>query len=307
MMNSKFKTIKSRLLNKSEEETYEEILRVDCVDPSKVFPKVRVADVVRIQNSGLSDEAYSYALKAHFDFVVTNTNYMPLFVIEFDGPTHSDSIQIHRDDLKMQICARFDLPILRINDLYLKRTYRGKMSLLYWIIDVYFLQEAFNEAQANGSIPLDEIFTPMFVLTDSLSLKDMKINFPYQLALSARLNLRKLKDAGKLLDWGTTGRIGRDKNDNFRGFEAIRVDEEYCIYVESGMKYHDFPIDLSELFSELMTITLEEAVQSFLARGEGRITIKEAQSRAKILIEKTSLSSSHTCGFSLMGTENPFK
>jgi len=32
----------------------------------RVFPKVRIADTLDIQQSGLTNDEYSYALKAHF-------------------------------------------------------------------------------------------------------------------------------------------------------------------------------------------------------------------------------------------------
>ncbi len=52
----------------------------------RIAPKVRVADVLPIENSGLSNAEYSYALRSHFDWVVTEgEDRDPQFAVEFDG------------------------------------------------------------------------------------------------------------------------------------------------------------------------------------------------------------------------------
>jgi hypothetical protein len=68
--------------------------------------KVRVADALDISRSGLSDDEYSYALKAHFDFVVASEeDRKPHFAVEFDGPYHdNDPKAIARDAMKDSIC-----------------------------------------------------------------------------------------------------------------------------------------------------------------------------------------------------------
>ncbi len=38
-------------------------------------------------------EEYSYALKAHFDFVVVRDDTLALFAVEFDGPQHTHQTQ----------------------------------------------------------------------------------------------------------------------------------------------------------------------------------------------------------------------
>jgi Protein of unknown function (DUF2726) len=53
----------------------------------EALAKVRIADAIPIQHSGISDEAYSYALKAHFDVLFIREN-LPVLAIEFDGPGH---------------------------------------------------------------------------------------------------------------------------------------------------------------------------------------------------------------------------
>jgi uncharacterized protein DUF2726 len=44
-------------------------------------------------------------LKSHFDFVVTDRDYFPLFSVEYDGRQHKvDSKQVQRDLVKNGIC-----------------------------------------------------------------------------------------------------------------------------------------------------------------------------------------------------------
>ena len=50
--------------------------------------KVRLASVLQIEKSGLSDDDFSYALRAELDFLVTKGPAgSPEFAVEFDGST----------------------------------------------------------------------------------------------------------------------------------------------------------------------------------------------------------------------------
>jgi hypothetical protein len=123
-----------------------------------VNAKVRVADVLPIEGSGISDDLYKYSLMAHFDFLLTNEEHIPQFAVEFDGPTHELRRSKAWDEKKDALCRRFAFPLLRIKINYLPNIY-NELSLLKWIIDVYYLQEAFFAAQEKGQIPYDEPFT----------------------------------------------------------------------------------------------------------------------------------------------------
>lgn len=120
-------------------------------------PKTRVADALRITNSGLSSNEYSYALKAHFDFVVCKEDSTSEFAVEFDELRHPyDKSTIYEDELnKNNICCKLEFPLLRITSEYLEKI--GKFpSILSWITELYFLQKRFYVAQEKGDVPLDE-------------------------------------------------------------------------------------------------------------------------------------------------------
>lgn len=145
-----------RILNEPEEVTNKILNDVTSKYEASVHTKIRVADVLEIINSGLHDNEYKYALMAHFDFLVTDKDHMPKFAVEFDGSQHkTDASAIRRDELKNNICRKFDLPLLRITSAYFEKIGRFP-TILSWITELYFLQELFYNAQDEGQIPQDE-------------------------------------------------------------------------------------------------------------------------------------------------------
>jgi len=130
---------------------------------AKVYAKVRVADALDINGSGLGPEEYTYALKAHFDFVIARDDESAAFAVEFDGRSHDLNAKvISRDALKNAICEQLGMPLLRIDDIFLGRV--GRFSVLGWLVEVWFMNEAFKAAQESGSILTDEIFDPYMVI-----------------------------------------------------------------------------------------------------------------------------------------------
>ena len=125
----------------------------------QVHIKVRIADSLDIASSGLTKEEFSYALKAHFDFVVAREDSTAAFAVEFDGPQHdTDPDVVRRDALKNSICDKLAMPLLRIDADFLHPIGRSRFSILGWAAEVWFLYEGFCEAQASGQVPYDEIF-----------------------------------------------------------------------------------------------------------------------------------------------------
>jgi hypothetical protein len=84
-----------KLSNLGEDRVYRQIAPAAGHYDAEVFRKIRVADVVEIAT--LRHELGSYALKAHFDFVVADKHHLPLFAVEFDGPGHSIKVIAHPD------------------------------------------------------------------------------------------------------------------------------------------------------------------------------------------------------------------
>jgi hypothetical protein len=267
----------NRLLNFSEEKTFEELnsvvseynLRVDC--------KTRVADVFPIEKSGISNDLYSYALKAHFDFVITDKDHMPQFAVEFDGPTHDATDTQALDAKKNQICQHFEFPLLRLSMDYLSPKY-NEMSLLQWIIHVHCLEKLWDEAQSRGEVPYDEPFDPIFLM----NVGEDKRRFPFWISLKAKRSLEKLRKQGTICleAWGL---IGTDPEGTRRGIEFIKIDDTHGILVKVSMRQQLFPnpIPFIELLQELLIICVYEQLQVYLSDGSGSISLTEAYDIAK--------------------------
>ncbi len=74
-----------RMLNSSERITYARLREVCEIHVAEVYAKVRLADVLPIEGSGLHEAFYEFALQSHYDCVVTGRDQVPLFAMEFDG------------------------------------------------------------------------------------------------------------------------------------------------------------------------------------------------------------------------------
>jgi len=81
----------------------------------RVFPKVRMADVIALEDWRLIQFERDYMLMAHFDFVAVKENSEPIAAYEIDGSYHdTDAKTIKRDKLKDSICKKVGLPLIRI-------------------------------------------------------------------------------------------------------------------------------------------------------------------------------------------------
>lgn len=108
-------------MNRAERELYELMRNANLPEEIEVFTKVRLADAITIDRSDLNDELYTYALKAHVDLLFTKHG-VAAFAMELDGKGHGvDDDVIERDNKKDFVCKKLGLPLLRINEQYLRR------------------------------------------------------------------------------------------------------------------------------------------------------------------------------------------
>ena len=247
-----------RLLNNYEELTYDKLEKVCKPEGARVFPKVRIADILKIDKSGLDKELYTFALKSHFDFLVTNDDYQPLFSVEYDGPLHQrDVMQRRRDRLKNSICSYFNHPMLRINSRYINRNYRG-IDLLTYFVDAWFLRETFFEAQENGLIPDDEIFDiALFGSTGKVG----EQAWPYNLSLDIQIKIHKLYEERKVAQMTPSDWIGVDKDNNYRCISWLALPDSQAICVTTGMRAQNYPAVMeSDLVSQLAMFDLYDSL-----------------------------------------------
>lgn len=140
-----------KLSNLSEQQVFEQIQPTADRYAAHVYRKVRIADVVDIKF--LEAKYSSYALKAHYDFVISDREHTPHFAIEFDGPGHTSQHDIMKDS----ICRAANLGLFRV-DLPSTRSKIGDVSLVSYLLHLWFLGMKFKEMQAQGEIPGDEPF-----------------------------------------------------------------------------------------------------------------------------------------------------
>ncbi len=247
-MSRLYNTVLKRLLNLSEESTHLRLRKVCEANGAHVFAKVRIADVLPIEGSGLSNSLYRYALQAHFDFVVADNDNSPLFAVEFDGPSHSESVQKVRDSQKNLLCEKFQCPILRVNARYLSKKYRN-MDLLSWFVQVWFAQRWFDEAQKNGDVSYEEPFMPQ----SFVNIPGHWNQFPLWLSATIRRHIQKLCFSGAILDIAPSQLIGRDAEGNFHAISFIRITEDNGVMSESGMRSQLFPVSEIEALDEIIT------------------------------------------------------
>lgn len=248
-----------KILNSYEEITYHCLKEVTDRVGLHVFSKLRIADALPINRSGISEDDFSYALKAHFDFVVLNTDFKALFAVEFDGPTHRNDKQIANDVKKDKIATHFKLPLLRINANYVDKKYRG-LDLLTYFVKVWFLHEAFYKAQEAGHIPWDEPFDPTSVLVD----ESRKKHWPFWLSLKAQANIGELFKAKLVESPGANYWVGTDDVNRYRCLAWIHLHNGATCFVTTGMQSQNFPIHKIEILEQIAVIDLKEDLAKVL-------------------------------------------
>ncbi len=222
-----------KLLNLPESVT-DTRLRDVCRDfDAHVFAKVRVADVLKIERSGIPDHLYKYSLQAHFDFVGSDSEYIPLFAVEFDGPRHSEPDSKKRDKMKNEICERLDFSLLRINRKYLDNEF-SNWDLLRWFCTVFFVKKDWDRSVQSGEISYeDSIFDPMFV-----SVKTRSGWRSLELERTALGLFGELFRAGQIPSHITNCITASDGNRCYRALAWIATEEERGVIVETAMQYH---------------------------------------------------------------------
>ena len=147
------------LVNDGEFRT-DEALREACAALGyRLMPKVRMADSLLIDKSGLTNEEFTYALKAHYDWLVVNDETSrPEFAIEFDGASHEDDRVRHRDAMKDRISERLGMPLLRVDHSAFRPIIQR--TVIFYLVESWSLMLGFLRAQDAGEIPDDEPWTP---------------------------------------------------------------------------------------------------------------------------------------------------
>ena len=116
--------------------------------------KVRLADALDLENSGISSELFSYGLRAHLDFVVIERDtFKSLFAVEYDGVEHfTNQETIERDRKKSEICRHLNFDLLRITKCHLEDVFMGKTQLQRLVEDWFAEHSALRKEQQFGLV-----------------------------------------------------------------------------------------------------------------------------------------------------------
>lgn len=175
------------LLNRGENAVLDIVESVCSETGTKAFAKMRIADVVRIDGSGISNDLYRYALSAHFDVLVAKDN-EAFLAIEFDGSGHDP-----RNDLKKEeLCDYLHLPMVRVRESHLRAQVFGDTAVAFFIWQLSCV-DAFIEQCGNDPY---ETYDPAWF--QSVPGKDRPFPFMYTQRWRAKL-ARPLREAASRL------------------------------------------------------------------------------------------------------------
>lgn len=111
--------IKSYFFSKPELFFYRELLQYLADKEVLVFPKVRIADLAEVKHQLNRSDFMKTFLKLsqkHVDYVITDTRWKILCVIELDGKSHSYWKTLENDKFKKQFFQDIWLPLLRFQN-----------------------------------------------------------------------------------------------------------------------------------------------------------------------------------------------
>ncbi len=230
----------------------------------QVSQKVRVADVFEIEGSGLTNEQYGYALRAHFDFVVTEgEERIPQFAVEFDGPLHdTDARTAARDAIKDAICEHFGLPILRIDGTFLRPVKRK--TLVGLLVEAWGMYQGFMAAQAAGQVPLDEPWCYFSVL--EVDPATGRLTEPLALDSEGRVLMHQLHAKGVTAMPGPASLVRFDDGQVATSYATVELADGTFITAEAHVRTFRFPpIGPHELAEDLAVENLRSRIRLWMA------------------------------------------
>ncbi len=283
------------LLNTPESRVYDIVSAVASANGARAFPKPRVADCLSLDHLDLTPRERSYSLKSHFDVVVTDDKYQALFAVEFDGRMHEiDPVTKERDGIKNRLCTEVGFPILRITSEYLEAKFR-RFTLLEWLADLWFLEDAFYKAQERGAIPADEPFLYFTILADSTEeLREKGWTCPYDLSLPGRLFNLEQSRRGRCIDQVPSTFTVDDADGYSLCLSRIRLNEEYSVLATSRVRNSLYsPVGSGEIAKELSMIAVCRQLRKALQGSLHPVPASRVRDRLRSMRELAKRSGTH--------------
>ncbi|MCZ7537875.1 MAG: DUF2726 domain-containing protein [Acidimicrobiia bacterium] len=121
-----------------------------------VCPHVKLSDVIDEPPEGVDTATWSYATRAHFDFLVVDEDTRPVFAVEIDGLSHADPEAQKRDRMKDRLVEASGFELLRVGVENLDIGPRGRRLIEYLIDARQFMEAAWASSYAES----DPYFDP---------------------------------------------------------------------------------------------------------------------------------------------------
>lgn len=124
----------------------------------RVSLKMRLRDVIDVDDMPLDARERNFAFTSHLDFVAFDAEtHLPVLAVEYDGPQHlTDHRQMERDRIKDRLCEAAELPMVRIDNQFTRK--EGRWRVLTYILWAHEMGKAYYSAVADRQIPEDEGF-----------------------------------------------------------------------------------------------------------------------------------------------------
>jgi len=232
----------------------------------RTFAHVKLSDVINQRPAGITGPQWAYATRAHFDFVVCdNETLIPEFAIELDDSSHRSAEAHRRDRMKDAVCAAAGFELLRIEPPALAPAARGRRIVEY-LIDARAMSQAFDEAQAEGSVPADEPFD----YRNFLDLRpDGRVDFINYLAMPARAKAMAAHRAGRVAGHSIKGACFYWRSGVAEGWAWLRVKDDLFLFERTVMRSYQFRCGLGagELAEDLSTAAIGDQMDA-MARGD---------------------------------------
>jgi hypothetical protein len=258
---------RKKLLNNAEAVTRRILTSAADNNGAEVWSKVRIADALDIDKSGLDSELFRYALMAHLDFVVVNSDHIPVFAVEFDGPHHESDVRASANDKKKNaICEKLGLPLARVKDEHIFKKARG-VDYLTWLSELFFSMDALANAQARGDFPEDEPLDFMSIVSGT----HLRGRFPLLISAEARMRLRDYHKKGLLSSSAPLVEQGEDGNGRGASLAVVSTINGEALCSSAEIYLHGFGICPSDAAEEIAVVNLAARVAQFAESRTGAI------------------------------------
>lgn len=104
---------RAKVFNQSEEALFLELLR-HIPSGWRVFPKIRIADIIETTNGKGYKRLLYKILSKHIDFLLVDENFSPRIAIELQGNSHRKSDRKKSDEIKKEVFSAIGIPLAPI-------------------------------------------------------------------------------------------------------------------------------------------------------------------------------------------------